>query len=131
MARALVDHVIAYFGVPTWILGDRGQESVGYIWELLMKWMGCTAVHTSLYNSQGNAKVERSHRTISNLMRATLADVEGNQWPDMVLSVQLTLNAAPREGHHLSPHHNTLLDHSLPASGFPSPPEIPATTTVT
>lgn len=90
--------VIAF--VPTRILSDCGQEFVRYVWEQLPKWMGCTVFHTSPYHPQENAKVERSHRTINNLIKASLADVGFNLWPDLVSSVQLTLNTSSRDGHH-------------------------------
>lgn len=32
-----VNQVVTYFGVPTRILTDHGQEFVGYAWEQLMK----------------------------------------------------------------------------------------------
>lgn len=48
MARVLVDSVGSYSGIPTLILIDWGQESVGYMWEKLAKWLGCAMVHLLL-----------------------------------------------------------------------------------
>lgn len=46
VARTLVEQVITYSGVPARILSDLGQEFMGYVWAELIKWLGCSAVHT-------------------------------------------------------------------------------------
>lgn len=95
VACAVMDRVITYFGVPTRILSDRGQEFVWYVWGQMKKWLGCSMIHSSPYHSQGNAKVERSYRTIIILIRVTIAEVGQSRWPDIISSVQLTLNRLP------------------------------------
>lgn len=77
---------------------------MGTVRSSLEKWMGCTMIHTSPYHPQGNSRVKRSLRTINNLVRAALASTGMARWPDVMSSVQLTMNSAPRAEHHLSPH---------------------------
>lgn len=47
--------------------------------------------------------MERSHRTIGNIVRAIVSDSPGQTWPDAIPSAQLAINSAPNDHHGLSP----------------------------
>ena len=103
VASGLLQHVIAYFGVPTAILSDRGAEFRSRIWARLQERLGCRMTMSSPYYPQGNSVVERSHRTINNVLRATLLESPEVGWKDALPAVQLTLNTAIHEAHGFAP----------------------------
>lgn len=72
-ARCIYECIIASLGVPQTILSDRGAEFTGYVWNQVQNILGCSLSMTSPYHPQGNSVCERSHRTVNNLLRATLA----------------------------------------------------------
>ena len=92
VSKALYERVIGYFGCPRKILSDRGTEFMGRIWDKLMNLLGVQHVLTSPYYPQGNGIVERSHRTIHNMLRALLVNREDEKWVDLLPEVMLTFN---------------------------------------
>ena len=84
VARALVRHVIANFGLPEHVLSDRGREFTSAIWVALSQLLGYDLKHTSPYHPQANGICERSHRTINNILRASLQENSHLTWPDLV-----------------------------------------------
>ena len=57
-----------------------------------MELLGVQQVLTSPYYPQGNGIVERSHRTIHNLLRAHLMSKDDDSWVDLLPGVMLTFN---------------------------------------
>ena len=74
VSRALYENVIAYFGVPQCILSDRGAEFRGMVWESLLDLLGIKRHMTSPYYPQGNALIERMHRTLGNMLCSGLME---------------------------------------------------------
>ena len=74
VSRALYERVIRYFGCPKKILSDRGTEFTCRLWKELLKLLGIHQMLTSPYYPQGNGIVERSHRKVSNMIRAHLVN---------------------------------------------------------
>ena len=72
VSKALLRHVVPYFGKPRHLLSDRGRQFVGDVWGKLMRSLGIQRVLTSPYHPEGNAINERSHRTLNNMLRARL-----------------------------------------------------------
>lgn len=104
VAQLLVERVIAYSGTPVRILSCQRtrihQPRMASTGE--SAWLCNGAL--PLYHPQGNGGAERSHRIINNLIRATTAQAGSDKWVDILPAVQLTMNSAPREECHLSPH---------------------------
>ena len=98
VTRALYERVVGYFGCPRKILSDRGTAFTGRIWGELMN-LGVQQVLTSPYYPQGNGIVERSHRTIHNLLRAHLSSHEDEDWVDLLPGVMLTFNEMAQDQH--------------------------------
>ena len=73
ISQALFERVVGYFGCPRKILSDRGTEFTGRVWGEMMEMLGIQQILTSLYYPQGNGIIERSHRTVGNMVRAQLA----------------------------------------------------------
>ena len=76
VSKALYERVIGSFGCPQRILSDRGTEFMGRIRDEMVNLLGVQHVLTSPYYPQGNDIVERSHRTIHNMLRAHLVNRE-------------------------------------------------------
>ena len=99
VSKALYERVVGYFGCPRKLLSDRGKEFTGRIWTDLMDILGVQQVLTSPYYPQGNGIVERSHRTIRNLLRAHLSSEDDDNWVDLLPGVMLTFNKMTQDYH--------------------------------
>ena len=97
IARILVSRVFAYFGIPKYILSDNAPEFVGGIFAELEGMMGYRHIFSSPYYPQGNGMVERSHRTVNNLIRAKLTSDGKRDWPGCLPILMLHLNNMPNE----------------------------------
>ena len=99
VSRSLYERVVGYFGCLRKILSDRVTEFTGRIWVELMNLLGVQQVLTSPYYPQGNGIVERSHRTIHNLLRAHLSNREDENWVGLLPGVMLTFNEMTQDQH--------------------------------
>ena len=97
VSRCLYESVVAYFGAPRSILSDRGAEFTGMIWESLTQMLGAKIKLTSPYYPQGNSVIERSHRTLSNMLRTMLLEKKGRDWSSLLPSVMLYMNSMIQE----------------------------------
>ena len=97
VSRCLYESVVAYFGAPRSILSDRGAEFTGMVWESLTQMLGAKIKFTSTYSPQGNSVIERSHRTLSNMLRTMLLEKEGRDWSSLLPSVMLYMNSMIQE----------------------------------
>ena len=103
VSKALMCHVIPYFGTPRRLLSDRGREFISSIWTKLLRSLGVQQVLTLPYHPEGNAINERSHRTLNNMLRARLLEGPSTKaWVEKVPGIMLTLNAMPHEPHGFS-----------------------------
>ena len=97
VSRCLYESVVVYFGAPRSILSDRGTEFTGMIWESLAQMLGAKIKLTSPYYPQGNSVIERSHRTLSNMLRTMLLEKRGRDWSSLLPSVMLYMNSMIQE----------------------------------
>ena len=97
VSRCLYESVVAYFGASRSILSDRGAEFTGRIWESLTQILGAKIKLTSPYYPQGNSVIERSHRTLSNMLRTMLLKKKGRDWSSLLPSVMLYMNSMIQE----------------------------------
>ena len=103
VSKALMLHVIPYFGTPRRLLSDRGREFISPIWTKLLRSLEIQQVLTLPYHPEGNAINERSHRTLNNMLRARLLKgPSAKAWVDKVPGIMLTLNVMPHEPHGFS-----------------------------
>ena len=103
VSKALLRHVVPYFGTPRHLLSDRGREFVGEVWGKLTHSLGIQRLLTSPYHPEGNSINERSHRTINNMLRARLLrDLPSRKWVTEIPGIMLTLNAMVHEPHGFS-----------------------------
>ena len=97
VSRCLYESVVAYFGAPRSILSDRGAEFTGMVWESLTQMLGAKIKLTSPYYPQGNSVIERSHRTLSNMLRTMLLEKKGRDWSSLLPSVMFYMNSMVQE----------------------------------
>ena len=97
VSRCLYESVVAYFGAPQSILSDRGTEFTSMIWESLTQMLGAKIKLTAPYYPQGNAVIERSHRTLSNMLRTMLLEKKRREWSSLLPSVILYMNSMIQE----------------------------------
>ena len=97
VSRCLYEDMVAYFGAPRSILSDRGTEFTSQIWESLTSMLGTKIKLTSPYYPQGNAVIERSHRTLNNMLRAMLLEKKDRDWSPLLPSVMLYMNSIIQE----------------------------------
>ena len=97
VSRCLYESVVAYFGSPRSILSNWGAEFTGIIWESLTQMLGAKIKLTSPYYPQGNSVIERSHRTLSNMLRTMLLEKRGRDWSSLLPSVMLYMNSMIQE----------------------------------
>ena len=67
------------------------------IWESLAQLFGAKIKLTSPYYPQGNSVIERSHRTLSNMLRTMLLERKGEDWSTLLPSVMLYMNSMSQE----------------------------------
>ena len=67
------------------------------IWESLTEMLGANIKLTSPYYPQGNSVIERSHRTLSNMLRTMLLEKKGRDWSSLLPSVMLYMNSMIQE----------------------------------
>ena len=67
------------------------------VWESLTQLLGAKIKLTSPYYPQGNSVIERSHRTLSNMLRTMLLEKKGRDWSSLLPSVMLYMNSVSQE----------------------------------
>ena len=94
----LQEHIFNIYGLPLTILSDNGPQ-FGPIWNEHWEARLSQPIHTTPYNSKANGKVERTHRTIKQILRSYIA--EGQQpWtpllPQISQAINWTLNSTTK-----------------------------------
>lgn len=74
VAHLLLESIITRHGCPLQIVTDNGTENVNKVVEEVLEILNVNHVLTSFYHPQSNAKVERFHRTLHDVMSKRLAD---------------------------------------------------------
>ena len=64
-----------------------------------MELLGIQQILTSLYYPQGNGIIERSHRTVGNMVRAQLAHRDDREWVDVLQGIMLMHNEMEQDNH--------------------------------
>jgi len=67
-ARFMITEVVSKLGVPKSVLSDNASTFRSRFFQLVNRHLGTKNVYSSPYHSQGNALVERQHRTIQDIL---------------------------------------------------------------
>jgi len=103
VAATLFDEVISRVSVPSAILTDREGEFLGEVVESLYKRLGMAHLKTSAYRPQTDAKCERVHYSVHNLITKLVGD-KHERWTDLLGTVALAYNATVNTSTGYSPH---------------------------
>ena len=103
IAATLFDEVISHVSVPSSILTDQGGEFTGEVIECLLKWLGISHLKTSAYHPQTDAKCERAHFSVHNMITKMISD-KHERWHDLLGAVALAYNATVHTSTGYSPH---------------------------
>lgn len=68
VANLLIEEIIPRFGCPLEIVSDNGPENIGQAMQETLKELNIHHVLTTFYHPEGNAKNERQHRTLNDLL---------------------------------------------------------------
>lgn len=103
-ADFLFEHVVVNYGVPNYILTDRGSNfTSGYVREFL-KMMECRHITTTAYRPQVNGLCERMNGTITAALAKIARDHEDiHQWDKYVSSALLAARTMVNESTRFSP----------------------------
>ena len=74
VAHILVDEVFPRFGCPCEVITDNGTENENQVMKEVFAKLNNYHVTTSFYHPQSNAKVERFHRTLHDVLSKLLKD---------------------------------------------------------
>ena len=64
-----------------------------------MELLGIQQVLTSPYYPQGNGIIERSHRTVGNMVRSQLDNCDDHNWVNVLPGIMLMYNEMEQENH--------------------------------
>jgi len=92
VAATLFDEVISRVSIPSAILTDCGGEFLGEVVESLYKRLGMAHLKTSVYRPETDAKCERVHYSVHNLITKLMGD-KHERWPDLLGTIVLAYNA--------------------------------------
>ena len=87
VAHLLIEEIFPRFGCPLQIVTDNGSENVNKVVQETMRSLNIHHVQTSVYHPQSNAKVERFHRTLHDVLSKKLS--ENQQTWDLFLNQAL------------------------------------------
>jgi len=103
VAATLFDEIISRVSVPSTILTDRGEEFMGEVVESLYQRLEMAHLKTSAYRPQTDAKCERVHFSVQNMITKLVGDAH-ERWPDLLGTVALAYNATVHTSTGYSPH---------------------------
>ena len=83
---------ISRFGVPLYLISDRGAQFESELFQELSKMIGFHRLRTTSYHPQTNGMVERMHRTLKNSIKA-----RNESWIQSLPIVVLGLRSIPNE----------------------------------
>ena len=96
LARALVHHYIAKFGVPLSLHSDQGRSFESKLWTELHNILGITKTRTTPYRPQSDGFIERFNRTLGHMLRAAIAE-NRQDWDDLVPILSMAYRASVNE----------------------------------
>lgn len=96
IARALVEEVVPFFGVPEALLSDRGANLLSHLMRDVCDLLGIKKLNTTAYHPQCDGMVERFNRTLKTMLRKQAATF-GSQWDRYLPGVLWAYRNTPHE----------------------------------
>ena len=74
IAHLLIEEIFPRFGCLLELVTDNGTENVNWVMKETLRTLNIHHMTTSFYRPQSNSKVERSHRTLHDILAKKSAD---------------------------------------------------------
>jgi len=103
VATTIYEDVIAKTSVPSSILTDLGSEFTAEVMDRLYARLGITGLRTTGYHPQCDAKAERSHFSMHQMITKFIGN-DYRHWPDYLSPVCLAYNATIHTSTGHAPH---------------------------
>ncbi|KII69581.1 Pro-Pol polyprotein [Thelohanellus kitauei] len=97
-----ISKVLSQFGPPRIIHPDQGRNFESFLFHELCKAWGINKSRTTSYHPQCNGLVERANRTLLNLLRKNLNDING--WDTIIDSLVYAYNTSKNASTKFSPY---------------------------
>ena len=97
VAKAFVDNVFCWFGLPAAILSDRGPQFRAAVWHQIWSLLGTTVKHSTPHTPHSHGDVERQNRIINEMLRTLLHSQFADllpRWNEYVKLIQFAMNNA-------------------------------------
>ena len=102
-AKALLDNWITRFGCPESIHSDQGRNFEAKLFKSLMELLQIDKTRTTAFHPQSNAVIERTNRTLLNMLAKTTAKNQQN-WSQLVPYVMLAYRTSVHESTGYTPY---------------------------
>nr|CAH8864708.1 unnamed protein product [Trichobilharzia regenti] len=103
IGRAFIDNWVSRFGAPLYLHSDQGAAFESYLLAHICNTFGIRKTHTTPYHPQGNGLVERTNRTIKNLISAFLCNAPENTWDEVLPQCLLAYRSSMHSSTGFSP----------------------------
>lgn len=100
--KGLFDLKIYLFGAPKNILTAQGQNFVSELAQNIENIFRIKHIKTTVYHSQSNGAVEKTHSTIKNLLKASIED-HSTEWDQNLKIICMPYNTMKHEATGYSP----------------------------
>ena len=91
---------LSRFGVPLYVLTDRGTNFQSDLFRSMIKRYGCYQLRTTSYHPESNGKIERMHRTLKNILKC---EGKPNDWLENLNNALFALRCLPNKEDGISP----------------------------
>lgn len=103
-ADFLFDELVSMYGVPRYLLTDRGSNFKSAYVHAFLKSLGCRHITTTAYRPQTNGMCERMNQTIVQTIAKLARDQDSMQdWEQFVKPALLAIRTTPNEATRFSP----------------------------
>ena len=91
-ADLIFEHVVSQHGFPLKVMSDRDSKFLGEFWTRLWSRFGTQLRYSYPYDHRSQGAVERSHRTIEQLLRCYV-NSSRNDWDQYLHILEFTMNS--------------------------------------
>lgn len=103
-AAFLFNCIVKDFGVPSYILTDRGANFKSDYVHTFLKWMGCKPLTTTAFRPQVNGLCERMNQTIVEVLSKICQDQDMlDRWDECLTHAILAIRSTPNDATRYSP----------------------------
>ena len=78
LAKLYIDQIVKLHGVPSDIISDRDHRFTASFWEALKEALGTKLYRSTAFHPETDGQMERTIRTIEDMMRMCILDWTGN-----------------------------------------------------